>query len=600
MSKKQKLELTWVGKDEQPLLEPRILIEDPEKSYGDKSSKNMLIKGDNLLALKALEQKFTNKIKCIYIDPPYNTGARINADGEAVGYEDGLEHSEWLRMMQPRLQLLKKLLTDDGFIAIQIDDNEFARLYLLMTEIFGENNLKTICVKMSEASGLKMGSVKKHGSIPKLKEFIIIAKKNGIRDLTIDLIPKGNWDSEYNIFLDNFELVDKKKIDEINGKETITEDDISSLDAIAQKVSLSSLASKLKDLEIKKQEDKDKWCFENAYRICQCVTSASVLKLAEQKKIISKEPLFFVLSNKGEIAYFVRATYSEDSKKPRLQLIFAEDNLAQHPGDLWTDIKTTGLDNEGSVNFKNGKKPEDLVYRIIKMNTEPGDFVLDSFLGSGTTAAVALKMNRKFIGIEMGQHCDTHCLQRLKRVVDGTDQGGISRKVDWKGGDGFKYYNLAPSLLKKDHRDNWIINPEYNAEMLAAAMAKHEGFTYSPSSKFYWKQGSSTESDYIFVTTQSVTVQLLDQIHSEMGENESLLICCRAYSKSCVDKYQNISIKKIPKMIQSRCEFGIEDYSLHIIDSPLDELRAEVEIETEEVEIESNNKNKSNQVSLFK
>ncbi len=127
----QKLELTWIGKGEEPKLEPRILIENPEYSYGDPESENMLIHGDNLLALKALEQDYAGKIKCIYIDPPYNTGSRIDADGKEVGYDDGIEHSEWLSMMKPRLMLLYDLLHKDGTLAVQIDDNEFARLYLL-------------------------------------------------------------------------------------------------------------------------------------------------------------------------------------------------------------------------------------------------------------------------------------------------------------------------------------------------------------------------------------------------------------------------------------------------------------------------------------
>ena len=184
-----KLELTWIGKGEEPKLEPRILIENPEYSYGDPKSENMLIHGDNLLALKALEQDFSGKIKCIYIDPPYNTGSRINADGDDVGYDDGIEHSEWLSMMKPRVELLYNLLSSDGTLAVQIDDNEFARLYLLLDEIFrGSKNLKVICVKMSEATGVKMAHVVKSGIIPKLKEYIIIERKNVNKELNIKKI----------------------------------------------------------------------------------------------------------------------------------------------------------------------------------------------------------------------------------------------------------------------------------------------------------------------------------------------------------------------------------------------------------------------------
>ena len=228
MAKKQKLELTWIGKDKEVKLEPRVLVEDPELSYGDKNTENMIIHGDNLLALKALEQDYSGKVKCIYIDPPYNTGNAFEH------YDDGLEHSIWLSLMKRRLELLWKLLDQkDGYLAVQIDDNEFARLYMLMIEICGERNLKTIAVKMSEASGLKMGSVKKSGRIPKLKEFIIIAKKDGIRNLYLDPIPKDQWDTEYDIFLENFTKEDKELIDNCKAQEIITDKDIVLLDDIA-------------------------------------------------------------------------------------------------------------------------------------------------------------------------------------------------------------------------------------------------------------------------------------------------------------------------------------------------------------------------------
>src|SRR3989338_3170777 len=253
------------------------------------------------------------------------------------------------------------------------------------------------------------------------------------------------------------------------------------------------------------------------------------------------------------------------------QILFYENRLVDIDGekvpgqlatDVWTDISWTGIAREGDVEFKNGKKPEALIKRVLEMTTNQGDWVLDSFLGSGTTAAVAHKMGRRWIGIELGEHCHTHCLPRLKSVVDGTDQGGISKIIHtpdpsqsgneptpnpsqegnkkipssegikgWVGGGGFKYYYLAPSLLKKDKHDNWIIDERYNADMLAAAMAKHEGFRYCPDEHIYWKQGRSTEKDYIFITTQFVTVQSLDKIHEEMKPDESLLICCKSFKK---------------------------------------------------------------------
>ena len=213
-------------------------------------------------------------------------------------------------------------------------------------------------------------------------------------------------------------------------------------------------------------------------------------------------------------------------------------------------------------------KSDKLVKRCIEMTTSYGDIVLDSFLGSGTTAAVAQKMGRSYIGIELGNHAYTHCVPRLKMVTDGTDQGGISKAQNWEGGSGFKFYELAPSLLKEDKFGNLVINKEYNADMLAAAMAKQEGYTYQPSQEVYWKQGFGSETDYIYTTTQFMTVEALAAIYETMAEDETLLICCTSFQRECKQAFNNISIKKIPQMLLGRCEFDKDDYSLHIISAP--------------------------------
>jgi adenine-specific DNA-methyltransferase len=205
----------------------------------------------------------------------------------------------------------------------------------------------------------------------------------------------------------------------------------------------------------------------------------------------------------------------------------------------------------------------------LELSTEPGDIVLDSFAGSGTTCAAAHKMGRRWLAVELGEHCHSHILPRLRRVIDGSDQDGISKAINWQGGGGFKYYYLAPSLLKQDKYGNWIIDERYNADMLAAAMAKHEGFKYWPDEYIYWKQGRSTEKDYIFTTTNFITVEFLDKINEEMQPDESLLICCKSFSKACGNRYPNITVKKIPNLLLGRCEFGREDYSLNIVNMPV-------------------------------
>ncbi len=218
-------------------------------------------------------------------------------------------------------------------------------------------------------------------------------------------------------------------------------------------------------------------------------------------------------------------------------------------------------------------KPESLIQKLLELATNEGDWVLDSFLGSGTTAAVAHKMGRKWIGIELGEHCNTHCLPRLKAVCDGTDRGGISKAQEWKGGGGFRFYGLAPSLLNRDKYNQWVINPNYNSQLLAAAMARHEGFTYCPSETVVWKQGYATENHFIYTTTNTITPDVVEQILGEMKPEESLLICCSAYKEECEAISSRIEIRMIPEVILGKCEFGKEDYctETNIINMPVDQ-----------------------------
>ena len=224
----------------------------------------------------------------------------------------------------------------------------------------------------------------------------------------------------------------------------------------------------------------------------------------------------------------------------------------------------------GQTNAFATPKPERLIERILTIATNPGDLVLDSFLGSGTTAAVAHKMGRRWIGIELGEHCHTHCLPRLKKVVDGADPGGITEAVGWKGGGGFRYYRLAPSLLEKDKWGQWVISKEFNAAMLAEAACKLEGFTYAPSDTLYWQHGHSTERDFIYVTTQHLSADQLAQLSDEVGPDRTLLVLCAAFRapKSGNEHYPNLTVKKIPKQVLTRCEWGHDDYSLKVENLP--------------------------------
>lgn len=569
----QKLELTWIGKGEEPKLEPRILIENPEYSYGDPNSPNMLIHGDNLLALKALEQDYAGKVKCIYIDPPYNTGNAFEH------YDDGVEHSLWLSLMSQRLKILETLLSKDGAIAIHLDDQEVHYAKVICDDIFGRSNfLNSIIVRDSHPSGLKLSS--KDKTIIKTKSQILVYKKS--KELRLNPIyqRRYEWDTHYNTFMDSD--LEKKSL-----KNVLIEKGIISSDF---KIDSDALKNK------KFRE----FCFKNRDKIFQ--STKELPEEAREESSKNRDVVFVYRDANGIENYALNGRRLFPLSKSIQDVGIdgsVEEDFAKLLCDFWDDIDFNNTQNEGGVNFPASKKPEYLVGRILTLLTKNGDLVLDSFLGSGTTAAVANKMDRRWIGVELGEHAKTHCYPRLKAVVEG-EQGGISKAVNWQGGGGFKFYTLAPSLLKQDKFGNWVISQEYNADMLAAAMAKQEGFKYQPHESSYWKQGQSSEQDFIFTTTQFLTVEALDSIKDEMQPGETLMICCKSFQKECKGKYGNITIKKIPQMLLGRCEYGKEDYSLNIINLPIDrEDDSEDEEPNISVQAINDNKKQNDQPTLF-
>ena len=214
-------------------------------------------------------------------------------------------------------------------------------------------------------------------------------------------------------------------------------------------------------------------------------------------------------------------------------------------------------------------KPERLIERVLTLGSNPGDLVLDSFLGSGTTAAVAQKMGRRWIGVEMGNHAYTHCKVRMDKVIAGEDPGGITKAQNWQGGGGYRFYEVAPTLINKDPFDEYVINEDYDANMLAAAVALHEGFHYHPDSDLFWKQSMGNENSYLFVTTRHLNSPYLDSIKDTMEEGEYLIIACRSFDRGLDKAYDNITVKKIPQMLLERCEFGKADYNLNIVHPPV-------------------------------
>lgn len=578
-----KLELTWYGKENEIKFEPRLLIENKELSNIEKDpqTENLLIHGDNLLALKALELKYTGKIKCIYIDPPYNTG---NAFDE---YDDNMEHSIWLGLMFHRLRLLWNLLADDGVFFVQLNDDEMNYCKILMDEICGRNNfINLIAVKTKNISGASGGGEDRR--LKKNIEYIICYAKQ--------MFTKFNESYSY-IELEKY--INTKRNEGISFKYTTvfvnlgerkyykTIQDGSGADIKIYKHSTyetKSIQRLAKEDNISEIEAfikyRDKICTtENAQtsirtRVKEATDSNDNLYSIDYYPISGRNKgklttLYFVGESKRLINWFSNVTEFKDGKLYK----------KEKSGSLWDNLNWNNVNQEGGIVFTGGKKPEILIEKILTLTTKPGDLVLDSFLGSGTTAAVAHKMNRRYIGIEMGKHAYTLCKVRLDKVISGEDKAGISKDVNWNGGGGYRFYELAPSLILKDDFDEEIINPVYDANMLAAAVALHEGYKYQPDDSIFWKQSKGSEKSYLFVTTRHITQSYVDAIYSTMKEDEFLIIACKSYDSGTSKAYKNIIIKKIPQMLLDNCEFSKDNYNLNIINPPIYEDEEDLENE---------------------
>lgn len=546
MNKKGKLELTWVGKYDEPSVEPRILLEDKSKSYGDPTSKNMLIHGDNLLALQALQQDFAGQVKCIYIDPPFNTGARINASGTTIGYDDGIEHSTWLNMMYKRLILLSNLLSDNGSIYVHIDNREQAYLKVIMDEIFGRNNfIQMISVKRASPAGFK---VINPGPLTVTDYILLYAKDKSQLEYYPQRIPV-DYDENYNLIIENpqdpAELWRFKKL----------------VDMLYEKYGFSSWKDARKEWGSNWKKVRNSLLGDLALEHRDYIVS---VRDPHKPSALIKEKMEESKNNDNKVIVIERANYSPIYIYQGGALSFYKDKLRSIDGqlvptelltDFWSDINFAGMAKEGGVQFKNSKKPEMLLRRILELSTKPGDLILDSFLGSGTTVAVAQKMKRHWIGIEMAEHCYTHCKPRLDKVIDGSDQSGISKNVGWQGGGGYHFYELAPSLLvKNDKLPIYQINPTYTFEMLCEAICKIEGFRYKPQDVFH---GCSSEKHFIHITTDFINAEYIKSLSARLAEGQSLLIYGTKIQSDMVLP-DNIEVKKIPKDLLEKCDFESE------------------------------------------
>jgi adenine-specific DNA-methyltransferase len=525
MSEKQRLELTWIGKENKPKLEPRILLEDSEKSYhaahrvSDKDIfDNRLILGDNLLALKALEQEFAGQIKCIYIDPPYNAGASYEH------YDDRLELFIWFSLMLDRLEILWRLLSNDGSFWLSIDDDEMPYLRVLMDEIMGRRQFVAANVWQ------KRYSRENREAIGDVHEYVIVYAK------------------------------DPARFKQLRNKVPLTEEQ-----AKVYKNPNNDPKGRWRPIPMTAQEG-----HATAEQFYEVVAPGGKKHKPPEGRCwgIAKKTYEKLLAE-GRI-YFGK---DRNSQPNIIRYLSEVDGIV--PWTWWPSDEVGHTDEAkkeihalfGKESAFDTPKPERLIHRILTIATNPGDLIVDSFAGSGTTAAVAHKMKRRWITVELGEQCDNLVVPRLKKVIDDQDSGGITEAVGWKGGGGFRYFRLAPSLLTQDKWGNWVISKEYNAAMLAEALCKLEGFSYLPSDTVYWQHGRSTERDFLYVTTAHLNTEQLQQLSDEVGPTRTLLVLCTAF-RGKADRYPNLTVKKIPKQVLSRCEWGHDDYSLQVENLP--------------------------------
>lgn len=524
---KTRLELTWIGKNERKKLEPRILLEDPSKSYHasqkvteDDIFDNKLIFGDNLLALKALEQEYAGKVKCVFIDPPYNTGSAFEH------YDDGVEHSLWLTLMRDRLEIIRNLLNEDGSLWITIDDNEAHYLKVMCDELFGRTNF------LANAIWEKSDSPRMDANFFSSRHDHILVYAKDINSVVIrkQQLPLSDLPKHYN------------KIDN-EGK-----------------------AYYLKPLRAMGQADRR----EDRPSMYYPITAPDGHEVFPRKQDGSDGRWRWAPKKVEEELWRIEWTNTKGNWSPNFR-IYADNSEGRPPETIWFNSEV-GSNRTSKAEIKkvienvtafDTPKPEALIRKVIEIASDTGDIVLDSFAGSGTTGAVAHKMGRRWIMVELGEHCHTHIIPRLQKVIDGDDQGGISKAVNWQGGGGFRYYKLATSLIVKDKFGLEVINKDYNPEMLAEAVCKLEGFTYAPSEVDWWDHGYSTETDHIHVTTQSLSLEKLEALSEEVGSDRTLLVMCGAF-RCEAGRFANLTLKKLPKAILNKCQFGQDDYSLNI------------------------------------
>ena len=526
--KKGKLELTWVGKHEEKMVEPRILIEDEYKSFFINDTENKIIQGDNLIALKALEHDYTGKIKCIYIDPPYNTKSAFES------YDDNLEHSIWLNMMRDRLKILWNLLSDDnGVLLISINDDECHYLKVMCDELFGRGKFITSLIWNYE------GNTDNQAKIINYHEYILVYSKTGELDNLNVIDPNVSNNSK--LF--------KKEI-----RNTIIKN--GPKNPMSSVIIPKGFPASFENGEISVSKVNYPKYNENVI-----VKDFKVSKSVEAVTGWSSKNLLINFTNnnfapindaKGqETTFEMKETGAIEVVKKR----------KQDKGHFVSVLRGFGTTNQMRIFLESlglkfsYPKPIDLIAYLIEAFTGPNDYVLDSFAGSGTTADAVIKLNneknskRKYLIIELSEdNAENVILPRLLNRLE-------SLEVDKRAINGFKYYNLAESLLVKNKKlPVYSINPNYTFDMIAEAICKIEGFNFKPIGRFH---GRSSERRFIHITTEYVNAKYLYSLLTEVKEKQSLLVYCSKV-QSEIQVPDNVEIKRIPKDLLDKCTFEEE------------------------------------------
>lgn len=515
----------WVDKKDPRVSEPRILVE--KQAYGDANTNNLLIKGDNLLALKALLQDYANKVKLIYIDPPYNTGNAFEF------YDDGLEHSVWLTMMRDRLELLKRLLSYDGFICCHIDDSEGHYLKALMDEVFGRDNYQTtLYIRVRYPAKTLKSDMAYHKEIEQVHVYRRSYQAQPTLN-TIDInLDKFSWYIEELSKGQETTLGNKKVIIFKPGQYQIkqgegTETGLKEIWASGAILDGNSSGRFFRDYLTGRYEQDGYGALYKVYGIGD--------------------------DNLG-YRYFTGPKRSGATKGKYYQgvpsgLLSGESKTKTAPIENFYDLAASfgNCRLEGGVDFRSGKKPEKLLEIVLRHFSDEGDLVLDSFAGSGTTGAVAHKMGRQWIMVEFGEHAETHCLKRMNNVIGGKDQTGISKDVTWRGGGGFKYFELGDSLFVRDSDLRLtVINPKMYNGALIRAVLKIEGFKLvNPDNGLHGMSGTTAAH----VTEQYLSQDYVDAVVNEINDQAKFIVIYAKTISSKIKLPDNVEIKRIPEIL---------------------------------------------------